>query len=323
LPDYIPMTRRYFFFGAIALGATACGRKNSIAITRTSPVSIRRAASYQTDLEAIVRSILAEHRVDAKGKRIVLKPNLVEFDPKAPINTHPVFVAAVANAFHAAGAASVRVAEGPGHRRTTLDLADSAGYFREYPSFEDTFTDLNLDDVQLVKPARPFSPRLASLYLPKTILGADLVVSLPKMKTHHWVGVTLSMKNLFGIVPGAVYGWPKNTLHWAGIPQSIATLQQVVPRQFCIVDGIEGMEGNGPILGTSKPAGVIVAGADPVEVDSTCCRIMRVDPTKVDYIRLATNAPSQARQIGESIRSVQTRFVLAPAFEYLRLAANS
>lgn len=317
------MTRRHFFFGTLALGATACGRRPSSVTPRFSPVSIRRAASYGTNLEAIVRDILVEHQLDAKGKRVVLKPNLVEFDRRTPINTHPVFVAAVANAFRAAGAAAVRVAEGPGHRRTTLDLADSAGYFRDYPGFEDTFTDLNLDDVQLVRPPRPLSPRLASLYLPKTILGADLIVSLPKMKTHHWVGVTLSMKNLFGIVPGAVYGWPKNTLHWAGIPESIATLQQVVPRQFCIVDGIEGMEGNGPILGTSKSAGLIIAGANPVAVDSTCCRIMRVDPAKVDYIRLAMNVPVRAKQIGETIQSVETLFALAPGFERLRLAANS
>jgi uncharacterized protein (DUF362 family) len=318
MSDYRALTRRYFFFGALSLIAS-CRRTPTSAGIRTSLVSIRRAASYGTELEAIVRSILTEHSVRPAGMRVVLKPNLVEFDPKAPINTHPVFVTAVANAFRAEGAKSVRIAEGPGHRRTTLDLADSAGYFRVYPSFERIFTDLNFDDVQLVKPRRPHSPRLRSLYLPKTILGADLVVSLPKMKTHHWAGVTLSMKNLFGIVPGAVYGWPKNTLHWAGIPESIATLQQVVPRQFCIVDGIEGMEGNGPILGSAKVANVIVAGSDPVGVDSTCCRIMQVDPAKVDYIRLAANGRTQAKQIGEPIESVQTPFSLARGFERLRL----
>ncbi len=319
MPDS-SLTRRYFFFGTMALGA-ACGRKPSSSADRqTSLVSIRRAASYGADLEATVRSILEEHRVPVKYKRIVLKPNLVEFNPKAPINTHPVFVAAVASAFRAAGAASVRIAEGPGHRRATLDLADSAGYFHAYPDFENSFTDLNLDDVQLVHPRCPWSPRLASLYLPKTILGADLVVSLPKMKTHHWVGVTLSMKNLFGIVPGAVYGWPKNILHWAGIPESIATLQQVMPQQFCIVDGIEGMEGNGPILGTAKAAGVLVAGTNPVAVDGTCCRIMQVDPARVRYLDLA-GYTTQAKQIGERIADVQTPFALAPGFESLRLGA--
>ena len=73
-------------------------------------------------------------------------------------------------------------------------------------------------------PPPPDISRLRSLYLPHTVLGSDLLVSMPKMKTHHWAGATLSMKNLFGIVPGGVYGWPKNVLHWASIHQSIADL---------------------------------------------------------------------------------------------------
>jgi uncharacterized protein (DUF362 family) len=58
--------------------------------------------------------------------------------------------------------------------------------------------------------------------------GADLIVSLAKMKTHHWAGATLSMKNFFGVVPGSVYGWPKNKLHYLGISESIVALN----RQF-------------------------------------------------------------------------------------------
>ena len=69
-------------------------------------------------------------------------------------------------------------------------------------------------------------------------LGADLLVSIAKMKTHHWVGATLSMKNLFGVVPSGIYGWPKNVLHWAGIDESIADLHAIFPRQLAIVDGI-------------------------------------------------------------------------------------
>src|SRR5262249_21141128 len=152
----------------------------------------------------------------------------------------------------------VTIAEGPGHRRNTLDLADAAGYFRTVPGFEDRFTDLNLDDVTRVRPARQFS-RIPKLYLPDTALRADLLVSMPKLKTHHWVGATLSMKNLFGVVPSAVYGWPKNVLHWSGIDESIADLHAAFPRQFALVDGIIGMEGNGPIQGTPKPLGVLVA----------------------------------------------------------------
>ncbi len=272
-----------------------------------------------------MQRIISEHRLDIRGKRVVLKPNLVEFDSNTVINTHPKMVHAALEAFRAAGAADVRIAEGPGHRRETLDLADSAGYFSTVPKFESVFTDLNLDEVTKVNLVRPQS-KLNSLYLPQTILGCDLLVSMPKMKTHHWVGATLSMKNLFGLVPGGVYGWPKNMLHWAGIDECIADLHSLFPKTFAIVDGIVGMEGNGPIQGTPRPVGVVVAGADPVAVDATCCRIMQIDPQRVGYLRLAAGQ-DQVRekwipQAGEKIASVATRFALLPELESFRLSGS-
>jgi len=269
-----------------------------------------------------MQRIITEHRLDVRGKRVVLKPNLVEFDQNTVINTHPKMVHAALEAFRAAGAADVRVAEGPGHRRVTLDLADAAGYFSTFPKFESLFTDLNLDEVTKVNLVRPHS-KLTSLYLPNTVLGCDLLVSMPKMKTHHWVGATLSMKNLFGLVPGGVYGWPKNVLHWAGIGESIADLHTLFPRTFSIVDGIVGMEGNGPIQGTPRPMGIVVAGADPVAVDATCCRIMHIDPRRVSYLTLAAGE-AQLRedlipQAGEKIASVSVAFALLPSLESIRL----
>jgi uncharacterized protein (DUF362 family) len=148
---------------------------------------------------------------------------------------------------------------------------------------------------------------------------------MPKMKTHHWVGATLAMKNLFGLVPGAVYGWPKNVLHWAGITESIADLHSAFPRQFAIVDGIVGMQGNGPIQGTAKFAGVVVAGSDPVAVDATCCRIMRINPYQIGYLRLATGgvdaqiSEQNIRQSGEAIAAVATPFDLISEFQSIRL----
>jgi len=217
----------------------------------------------------------------------------------------------------------VRIAEGPGHRRDTLDLADAAGYFRTVPQFEDVFTDLNLDEVTRVYPSRQLS-RLKKIYLPNTALRADLLVSLPKMKTHHWVGATLSMKNLFCVFPGGVYGWPKNVLHWAGIEESIADLHAAFPRRFALVDGIVGMQGNGPIQGRPKFAGVLVAGNNLPAVDATCCRIMRIDPMQLRYLGLAAGAPeplleTNIRQIGESIAATATPFDLIPAFQGARL----
>lgn len=304
--------------GAAALGG--CGKARPAA---PAQVSIVRAPEYDASIYQTVRRLLEEHRLEVRGRNVLLKPNLVEFEPQSAINTHPLLVHAVYEGFRALGAASVRIAEGPGHRRNTLDLADAAGYFETVPRFEEVFVDLNLDDVARLRPTRQISG-MRKWYLPKTALAADLLVSIPKMKTHHWVGATLSAKNLFGVVPGGVYGWPKNALHWAGIEESIADLHSFFPRQFAIVDGIVGMEGNGPIQGAAKRAEVLVAGSDPLAVDATCCRIMRIDPLKVRYLLLSAGLESRIseaniRQTGESIAAVAVPFALIPEFRGLRL----
>ena len=313
------MQRRYFFYGVFALAAS-CSRSRIPALT--SQVSIVKASGYGIELPDLIRRILVNHRLSIAGKRVVLKPNLVEFSPYAPINTNPIFVCAVVEAFRSLGAASVTIAEGPGHRRATLDMAESAGFFDSIKDFETRFVDLNLDEVTRIGLSAPFST-LKTLYLPHTVLATDLLVSLPKMKTHHWAGATLAMKNLFGVVPGGVYGWPKNVLHFAGIDQCIADLQCMFPKQFCLVDGIEAMEGNGPIQGTAKHAGIIVAGVNPPSVDATCCRIMGIDPYKLKYLELAASKSPvsiwNAEQIGESISAVASNFQLHPDLRHLRL----
>src|SRR5579871_3995445 len=313
--------REWLAATAAAAGAavlTGCTRQVPL---QSSKVSIVRTAAYDQGIYDTMRRVLEEHQVDIRGRSVLLKPNLVEFEPESSINTNPLLVHATFEAFRAMGASQVRIAEGPGHRRNTLDLADAAGYFKIVPGFEDAFTDLNLDDVTRVQPVRQFS-RLQKLYLPNTALRADLLVSMAKMKTHHWVGATLSMKNLFGVVPSGIYGWPKNVLHWAGIDESIADLHAAFPRQFAIVDGIVGMQGNGPIQGVPKQAGVLVAGSDLASVDATCCQIMAIDPHRIDYLRLATGnldaKLASIHQIGESPVALRTRFDLIPAWNWIR-----
>lgn len=310
---------------AVAAGAalTRCGKATAPARQfPVSNVSIVKASGYSTDVYDTVYRMIAGHQLNVRGKRIVLKPNLVEYDANTCINTHPAIVHAVYEAFRKLGAGDVRIAEGPGHRRGTLDLADAAGYFSTISKFEDSFTDLNTDAVAKRRIPNPVS-KLDSLYLPHTVLDCDLLVSVAKMKTHHWAGATLSMKNLFGLVPGAVYGWPKNVLHWAGIPETIVDLHHLFPRQFAIVDGIVGMEGNGPIQGTPKAAGVLVAGSDPAAVDATCCRVMGIDPKQIQYLRFARGEENLGegafRQIGENVRDVRTDFALMDEWKGVRL----
>ncbi|MBZ5584465.1 MAG: DUF362 domain-containing protein [Acidobacteriia bacterium] len=314
-------TRREWLAGAAGAPFAGCGKRAQP--RPVSQVSITRAPDYDQGLYATVRRILEEHRLQVRGRSVLLKPNLVEFADGSPINTHPLLVHAVYEGFRALGADSVRIAEGPGHRRNTLDLADAAGYFSTVPRFEDVFVDLNVDDVAPARLRRQTSA-MRRWYLPKTASGADLLVSIPKMKTHHWAGATLAMKNLFGVVPGGVYGWPKNPLHWAGIHECIVDLNAMFPRQFAIVDGIVGMEGNGPIQGTPKRAGALVAGCDPVAVDATCCRIMGIDPSKLGYLGLASGLErnideAHIRQMRESVASVAAPFRLIDEFKHIRL----
>lgn len=314
------LTRRELLIaGSAALAVSSCSRKRASA---QPVVSIVRHAGYDQTLYDSVRRLLIDHKVNVLGKRVVLKPNLVEFDSATTINTNPLLVHAALEAFRSLGAAETRIAEGPGHRRITMDLAEAAGYFQTVPSFDRVFTDLNLDEVTRVRLQRPVS-KLRSLYLPNTALRCDLLVSMPKMKTHHWVGATLSMKNLFGLVPGGVYGWPKNILHWAGINESIVDLYAAFPNTFAIVDGIEGMEGNGPIQGAPKHAGVLVAGHNLAAVDATCCRIMGIEPAKIGYLEMSAGADGLAehniRQAADPVRAVRTDFQLLPGFQSIRL----
>lgn len=315
-----PCMVRRALTAALAAGLASCQKTERKIFSGSSPVAVLRAKSYQIDLTNTILEGIRLCGLDVKGKTVLLKPNLVEFDASTAINTDVALVAAALEAFRSLGAASVTIAEGPGHRRDTLGVADEAGYWKGVRNFEGQFVDLNRDDVT---PVSNFANE-KQFFLPNTALGADLIVSMPKMKTHHWAAATLSMKNLFGLVPGSVYGWPKNTLHYIGIDNSIVALNRQFRKTFAIVDGIVGMEGNGPIQGQAKNVGLLVFGQDLVAVDSTCCRIMGIDPAKVAYLQQAADlgaiAPGQIQQRGENPHAVRNDFQLISEFAAYRLS---
>ena len=289
-----------------------------------SRVVIRRVTSYQADLAALLLETLREFDLPVRDKSVLLKPNFVEPDPQGVINTHPAVVGAARECFLRLGARSVLVGEGPGHERDTEAIVETI-HLRDYLGpLPGKFVDLNLDDVRSV-PTRTRASKLKELHLPRTVLEADYIVSMPKLKTHHWAGVTLSLKNMFGIVPGNCYGWPKNALHWAGLTRSILDINSTVRPDFAIVDGIVGMEGNGPIQGAPKACGVLVAGDDPVAVDATCARIMGLVPERVDYLAhagllLGHLKQENIRQLGEGIETIRTPFAVLKEFDRLRAA---
>lgn len=313
-------TRREFVRAA-ALGALGtAGGLWSCSRPARAEVFIAKAATYEADLVALVLAGLRELGVDpaeVAGKRILLKPNLVEPGAGAGhVNTHPAVVRAAAEAFLSLGAGEVAVGEGSGHCRDPLRVLEESGLAGVLHGGRIPFTDLNLDDWEDV-PNAGGATKLEVFAIPAAVRRADWVVSVAKMKTHHWAGVTLSMKNLFGILPGALYGWPKNVLHVAGIHQSVADLCATVRPGFAIVDGIVGMEGDGPIMGAPKRAGVLVMGRNLPAVDATAARIMGVDPGKIGYLalaggRLGAIEERSIAQRGEPIGAVATSFALLP-----------
>jgi uncharacterized protein (DUF362 family) len=299
-------------------------RKDSLIPAFQRPASnvvIRRAANYEQDLAAMIYESLLEFKPPIKDKSVLLKPNLVGPDPLGVMNTHPAVIAATRESFLRLGASEVFIGDGPAMDRDTEAIVESVR-LREYVGpLDRTFVDLNVDDVERIA-LKTHASRLKELYLPKTALGVDFLVSMPKLKTHHWAGVTLSLKNMFGIVPGSCYGWPKNVLHWAGIDSAILDINASARPDFAIVDGIVGMEGNGPIQGKPKACGVLVIGDDPVAVDATCCRVMGLSPEKVKYLSLAGALLGHVKvekiqQLGETIESVRTPFAVLDQFRRL------
>jgi uncharacterized protein (DUF362 family) len=261
--------------------------------------------------------------LNLRGKAVLLKPNLVEYIPGAEVNTNPRLVGAAADAFLALGAKAVLVGEGPGHQRDTVLVLAEGGLEAELQARRIRFVDLNRNEIRKVPLQTPFTG-LDCLWLPRTVLTSDFVVSMPKVKTHHWAGVTLSMKNLFGVVPGVAYGWPKNLLHWKGIDRSILDINAAVPAHFVIADGIIGMEGNGPLHGSPRNLGRIVLADDPVAADCICTRLMGLNPLRVKYLAqaaefLGNGDPERFVHLGERLPPAVQPFAVLPEFAHLRL----
>lgn len=284
----------------------------------TAETFIAKAAGYTGDLAGLLLAGFGELRVsreEIRGKRILLKANMVEPHRGSPhIVTNPAVVFAAAEAFLKLGAEKIIVAEGAGHCRDTYMILEESGFDAVFGHPKIAFADLNYDD-WFTAPNAGGKTNMKYFVFPAALKQADWIVSMPKLKTHHWEGVTLSMKNLFGTLPGSFYGWPKNVLHTAGIVDSIIDINTTLRPHFAIVDGITGMEGDGPIMGTAKHAGVIVMGRNLPSVDATCARLMGINPHKINYLADADNNlgpinDSRITQRGEPWQSVRTDFQL-------------
>ena len=298
-----PISRRQFLgrsaaAGAVFAGAAVLGERIRAGRAREpwdgdafrppgeANVAVVPRASYDGDLRSTVADGLRAIGATFAGARVLLKPNFVEYDRHSVINTDPRLVAAAAEAIRESGAEEVLVGEGPGHRRDTGYVVVSSGLSDALHDARIPFADLNTAPATSRALYSHYTP-LGQIWLPNAVADADIVVSMPKMKTHLWAGVTLSLKNCFGCLPGRVYGWPKNALHWVGIDNAILDVAGAVRPAYAIVDGIVGMEGNGPIQGTPVDAGVLIFGDDPVATDTVTAMMMGFDPARIPYLHEA------------------------------------
>lgn len=285
-----------------------------------SLVAVLNCETYSERLEELLLDGLKLFPIDVRSKSVLLKPNLVE-DLPGSVNTNPALIGAAARCFLRLGASRVVVGEGPGHQRDTELVMHAAGieHILSEPTIQ--FVDLNRDEVVRV-PLKANYSGLGELWLPRSVLASDIVVSMPKVKTHHWAGVTLSLKNMFGIVPGMKYGWPKNLLHWSGIHESVLDICATVPIHFVIADGITAMEGNGPLQGTARELGKLILADDPVAADATCARLMGLEPARVEHIRLAGDFLGNLQEramhmVGDRTQAPSRPFAVLPPFSYL------
>jgi len=167
---------------------------------------------------------------------------------------------------------------------------------------------LNLRHVQdKIKLDIPNGEALKNIIVPRLVTEAA-IISAAKLKTHSNTGVTLGMKNMFGLLPDKL----KGKYHLKGISKVIVDINTVLTPALTVIDGFVAMEGAGPTDGTPVQMNLIIAGTDPVATDATGCRVMGIDPHEIKHIRKANEKGlgniDNVQIVGEKIETAMRRF---------------
>jgi len=261
------------------MSESAIGERSTVALVRCDTYDaqdVRDAVGRGLDL------LGGAARFVSPGETLLLKPNfLVASVPEAAVTTHPAVFDAVARHLQAAGA--------------TLTYGDSPGFGSSRGAarrggLEPIAQELEIapaDFSQGSKVSFTEGSLIKQFTIAQGVLDADGIVSLPKLKTHGLTRMTGAIKNQFGCIPGVL----KGEFH-AKVPSAERFSRMLVdlngalkPRLF-VMDGIVGMEGNGPRGGTPRPMRCLILSDDPVAVDATVCRLIGLDPELVDCITI-------------------------------------
>lgn len=229
-------------------------------------------------LSKVLETLHFESKIRA-ARSIFIKVGLIQAVRWSEhVTTVPIFLDVLISILRAIQPdAEIQIGDGSGHERDTDIILRECGIAAILKKYKDVrFVDLNMDDLSVVEVPNPAT--LSRLVVPRSLLNADLIISLAKLKTHKWTGVSLGMKNMFGALPGSIYGFPKNRLHWACFPRVISDIWSATLPELVLIDGIVGIEGSGPLNGEKVKSNIVIAGCDPVATDGAATQLMGISP---------------------------------------------
>ena len=239
-----------------------------------APETVRQAVSES------LRLLGGSGRFVRPGQRILIKPNLiVPVGPDIPAQTHPEVICAVAEWVKTAGATPL-VGDSPAWSDTAACLAALG--------IDQRLKAIGAEIIQLNHPVR-MKIEGTSIGISRAALEADAIINLPKLKAHQQLGATIAVKNMYGCVAGkekAFWHFAKGHSYEAFCRMLIGIHRRLGP-VVNLIDGIVAMEGQGPINGTPRSLGVLVAGTDPIACEYICCRLMGIDPAGLPILKTA------------------------------------
>lgn len=246
------------------------------------------------------------------GKRVLLKPNLLaKHTPERAVTTHPALVREVIRAVRRRGAASITVADSPGGvynpgiLRSIYKVSGLTDVCREEGAA--LYTDCKSREV----PAKGQVVKQFTLLEP--VLDCDVIINLPKLKTHMMTGLSAATKNLFGCIPGLQKAeWHMRFPDKERFGGMLVDLLCTVKPGFAILDGILAQEGDGPAGGTPRMVGIVAAAEDHLQMDLALCRMLGIRPKDVPYLNAAISRglcpeqfdPACAKGEGELCRPI-------------------
>lgn len=256
-----------------------------------STVSIVRCSDYSNVKSAIKEAldlIGGLESIITPGKRVLLKPNVLAIrPPEDAVTTHPAVVAAMCELVKEAGGIPV-IGDGSGVVRPDVSTAEA---FRasgiEAVASACGAELINFETSGYIEISVPAAKQFPRLYIAKAVLEADVVISLPKLKTHELTLYTGALKNFFGAVPHKIRKQAHALEDRDRFGEAIVDIYSVVKPHLAVMDGVIGMEGNGPANGMPIKSGLVMASYDCVALDMVASELIGIDPLKVPTNRAA------------------------------------